>query len=690
MKKLIYIVGLLLITTTCFSQSIVNRANSSYTVQDSRFSAALNLYVPRYADTTAANLAVGIDSLASIIYTYDVQSFWGRQYSSGKRWVALGSGGGGSGTVTSVGWTGGIVSIANPTTTPAFTIAGTSGGIPYFSSSSTWATSAALAANSLVIGGGAGTAPSSITTGTGILTALGVNIGSAGAPVLFDGAGGTPSSMTGTNITGTASGLSIGGNAATATILQTARNIQGVSFNGSANIDIINGTGFVKATGTTITYDNSTYLTSVFLPVTGTGTATGAIIGSLAGNTVNIQQGANSFLSIDPTANAEAVNLQAFNTTAGDNYAGILGSTSDVTASGSLAASFDGDSKIAFITATANVTDATLAYNADTHTFTGFVGIGVTPTELLQVQVAGFDLLEISPTGDESYLYAYDPTGDINVSGIRSVATATDAQSEFAASYQGLLISNIVTFADATVATIAYNAANGHTFTGNILPVSDNSTDIGSASAAFKDFYGRTLHLDGSTSGSVTVLSDALGNAINGTTLTGTGAIWSTSGVYLVSDFTLADVNTAQSVLPTASDVITVQASTTYRFKGRYAIQTGGGNVTVAMGFALSSATITSMRYGFISVIAADGSSSTAQTMGNGVGVASIVVTATSASAARSIEFEGIIRINAGGTITPQITFSAAPGGTNLLKADSYIEFTPIGTNTIAAIGPEA
>jgi hypothetical protein len=61
-----------------------------------------------------------------------------------------------------------------------------------------------------------------ITFGTGVQTALGVNIGSAGAPVLFNGAGGTPSSMVGTNITGTASGLNIGGNAATATSATTA------------------------------------------------------------------------------------------------------------------------------------------------------------------------------------------------------------------------------------------------------------------------------------------------------------------------------------------------------------------------------------------------------------------------------------------------------------------------------------
>jgi hypothetical protein len=110
-----------------------------------------------------------------------------------------------SGTVSSVGFTGGLITVATPTTTPAFTVAGTSGGIPYFSSSSAWATSAELALNSLVIGGGAGAAPATTTTGTGVLTALGANVGAAGAFVTFNGVLGTPSSGTVTNLTGTAS-----------------------------------------------------------------------------------------------------------------------------------------------------------------------------------------------------------------------------------------------------------------------------------------------------------------------------------------------------------------------------------------------------------------------------------------------------------------------------------------------------
>jgi len=114
----------------------------------------------------------------------------------------------GGGTVTSVGqtFTGGLISVAgSPITTSgtlALTVAGTSGGIPYFSSASTWATSAALAANSLVVGGGAGVAPATVTTGTGVVTALGVNTGSAGAFVVNGGALGTPSSGTLTSATG--------------------------------------------------------------------------------------------------------------------------------------------------------------------------------------------------------------------------------------------------------------------------------------------------------------------------------------------------------------------------------------------------------------------------------------------------------------------------------------------------------
>lgn len=49
-----------------------------------------------------------------------------------------------------------------------------------------------------------------ITPGTGVGTALAVNVGSAGAFITYNGNAGTPSALVGTNITGTASGLTAG------------------------------------------------------------------------------------------------------------------------------------------------------------------------------------------------------------------------------------------------------------------------------------------------------------------------------------------------------------------------------------------------------------------------------------------------------------------------------------------------
>jgi len=105
-----------------------------------------------------------------------------------------------------------------------------------------------------------------ITFGTGVQTALGVNIGSAGAPVLFNGAGGTPSSLTGTNITGVpiSTGISgLGSNVATFLATASSANLR------SALTDE-NGTGAALFSGAT----SPAFTTPVFSSITNTGTLT--------------------------------------------------------------------------------------------------------------------------------------------------------------------------------------------------------------------------------------------------------------------------------------------------------------------------------------------------------------------------------------------------------------------------------
>jgi hypothetical protein len=99
------------------------------------------------------------------------------------------------------------------TGTGALTLATVNGNVGAFGSATSCITTTANAKGLITAISAATCTPAigSITgLGTGIATALAVNVGSAGAPVLFNGAGGTPSSLTGTNITGTAAGLTAG------------------------------------------------------------------------------------------------------------------------------------------------------------------------------------------------------------------------------------------------------------------------------------------------------------------------------------------------------------------------------------------------------------------------------------------------------------------------------------------------
>jgi len=145
------------------------------------------------------------------------------------------------GTVTSVSWTGGIVSVATPTTTPAFTIAGTSGGIPYFSSGTAWASSGALTASRIVLGGGAGAAPT-------VLGSLGTT-----TTVLHGNAAGAPT-FGAVSLTADVSGILPIANGGTGT---TATTFASLTTNVSGILPIANG-----GTGTSTAGVSATIVTA--------------------------------------------------------------------------------------------------------------------------------------------------------------------------------------------------------------------------------------------------------------------------------------------------------------------------------------------------------------------------------------------------------------------------------------------
>jgi hypothetical protein len=149
---------------------------------------------------------------------------------------------------------------------------------------------------------------------------------------------------------------------------------------------------------------------------------------------------------------------------------------------------------------------------------------------------------------------------------------------------------------------------------------------------------------------------------------------------------TLGTGTSVQSAFPTSGDVFTLEGSTTYEIEGMYLIDKSGTTCTTGLAFALAGgASITSMKY------IAQSQNVAKNTTGATVAsiwvdqVAATVVNAT-ATTAVAIKFKGLIKMNAGGTLTPQIIFSASPTSP-VMVADSYIKFTKIGTSTENVIG---
>jgi len=196
-----------------------------------------------------------------------------------------------AGAVSSVAqtFTGGIVSVSgSPITgsgTLALTVAGTSGGVPYFSSGTAWASSAALAANALVIGGGAGAAPATTTTGTGVLTFLGTPSSANLAAAVTDETGsgslvfGTTPALTNPTVTNYVETLYTANTSTAITVDLANGTVQNLTLTGNATITMptaVAGKSFViilsqDATGSrTVTWSTVSWPSATAPTITST------------------------------------------------------------------------------------------------------------------------------------------------------------------------------------------------------------------------------------------------------------------------------------------------------------------------------------------------------------------------------------------------------------------------------------
>lgn len=158
-------------------------------------------------------------------------------------------------------------------------------------------------------------------SGTGTRLVTGSSIGLLGNATSITGGMSFSGSLIGSNLSGTNTGdqTSVSGNAGTATALQTARNINGVSFNGTADITVPAAAGTL--TGATLAAGvTASSLTSVgtlgTLTVTGLATLNGTLNGKdvlfvLTDNDTGlfvVREGAsNEYVRINTTNAAEAI-----------------------------------------------------------------------------------------------------------------------------------------------------------------------------------------------------------------------------------------------------------------------------------------------------------------------------------------------------------------------------------------------
>ena len=152
----------------------------------------------------------------------------------------------------------------------------------------------------------------------------------------------------------------------------------------------------------------------------------------------------------------------------------------------------------------------------------------------------------------------------------------------------------------------------------------------------------------------------------------------------LNSGYAGSNVNTVQSIFGVG---VTLVGSTTYEFEMAIGFAKAAGTTshTVGIGFG-GTATLNNIGYYVMSSQA--GAATSILTAANTVNGFNTTASNTTISAAQTsatlfthIIVKGTVSINAGGTLIPQYTLSAAPGGAYTTQIGSYIKIAPLAAS---------
>lgn len=156
----------------------------------------------------------------------------------------------------------------------------------------------------------------------------------------------------------------------------------------------------------------------------------------------------------------------------------------------------------------------------------------------------------------------------------------------------------------------------------------------------------------------------------------------------LTANTSLSSVTTAQLIFPSASDVFAIDAASSWLVEGLVFVQSGTVTHTTSItlawgGFGAANAGTSE----FTAFAGASGSvSRTQDTTWFNIPTGG-VIDATSTGALRTVRFSAQFTAVDAGTVTPSITFSAAPTGTNLIRKGSWIRFTRLGLDSYTTNG---